>query len=202
MLNEELIKTVTGSGTITTKPLYREFMEFQPTHLPILLCNRRPRVNVNDQAMMRRIVVIPFTNIYTSTDSKTNPYDSANPHHRLRDNDLEAKLSSQEGQEQLLSWLVRGAVAWYQRGLGAMPEAVGQAFDSFHQENDTLTSFIRDSCILDKDATVNAKQFLDAYNTVAEPRIKQGALKEMMAKRRIDYSTKRGAYKGISLKEG
>jgi len=51
----------------------------------------------------------------------------------LRDNDLEAKLKSQDGQKQLLAWLVHGAAKWYKNGLGAMPDTIGAAFDTYRQ---------------------------------------------------------------------
>ena len=164
ILNEELIKTVTGSSTITTRPLYRDFIEFKPTHLPILLCNKKPRLNILDAAMMRRIVVVPFPNKYTSRDAKQDPYDASNPTHRLRDDHLLERLCSKDGQEQLLTWLVHGAKEWYEKGLGPMPEQISKAFDAYREENDTLATFIAESCTVDPKANVNASAFLQAYN--------------------------------------
>ena len=201
VLNDELIKTVTGSSTITSKALYKEFTEFQPTHLPVLLCNKRPHVNIHDEAMMRRIVIVPFTNVYTSPDAKSNPYDASNPNHRLKDDKIGEKLMSKEGQQQLLAWLVRGAKEWYATGLGKMSSKIGQAFDSFREENDLLGAFIAESCTVDAHTFVNAAAFLQAYNASSGvPAIKQKAMKELMAKRGFKQSTGNGrVYKGVSL---
>ena len=199
VLNEELIKTLTGSSTIVTRPLYKDFIEFEPTHLPVLLCNRRPRINVNDPAMMRRVVVVPFTNIYTSPDSRDNPFDPANPHHRIRDDLLPARLLSEDGQAQLLTWLVRGAVAWHAGGLGRMSEAIGAAFDSYREENDTLTAFIAERCTRDRAAAVNASDFLRCYNEHARLAVKQKELRELMAAKGFKYATTGGLYRGIAL---
>lgn len=202
VLNEELIKTLTGGATIVTRPLYKDFLEFEPTHLPVLLCNRRPRINVNDPAMMRRVLVVPFTNVYTSPDSRDNPYDSHNPNHRLRDDLLPARLLSEDGQAQLLTWLVRGAVAWYASGLGKMSDAIGQAFDNYREENDTLSAFIAERCVKDPAATVNASEFLRAYNEHARLTVKQKELKALMAGKGFKFVTAGSSYKGVMLMPG
>jgi len=200
VLNEELIKTVTGSSAIATKPLYKEYIEFSPTHLPILLCNQKPRVNVNDSAMMRRIVVIPFSNVYTSPDSKAIPYDPSNPNHRLRDDELRGRLMSKAGQEQLLRWLVAGAAEWYKLGLGAMPDVVSKAYDCYREESDVLGTFITECCNVGQGLTVNASAFLQALNTHTSSNVKQKTLKDLMAKRGFTYSTHGGRnFRGLDL---
>ena len=199
VLNEELIKTITGSATITSKALYKEFTEFQPTHLPILLCNQRPHINIHDAAMMRRIVIVPFTNIYTSPDSKSNPYDSTNPSHRLRDDTVVQRLTAKEGQQQLLTWLVEGAKQWYEKGLGKMSEQISRAFDDYRSENDLLGAFIAEQCTVDVKMSVNAAAFLQAYNTFSGVPLKQKAMKELMLKKGFKYATTGGVYKGITF---
>lgn len=199
-LNEERIKEVTGTTPIATKPLYKEVLNFLPSHLPILLCNRKPHVDITDKAMLRRIIVIPFVNTYTDPDSKQIPYDTNNPTHRLRDNQLEDKLTSEDGQEQLLTWLVAGAQSWYDQGLGRMPPAVGQAFDSYCQENDHLTAFLKE-CVESPEATCNASQFRQAYIAHCGIPIKQKDLRDQMAKRGFKYCTKTCCYKGLQTSE-
>lgn len=200
VLNEECIKTVTGSTSIATKPLYREYIFFQPSHLPVLLCNKRPRINIRDDAMMRRIVVIPFDNIYTTRDSKQIPYDSTNPHHRLCDFELRGRLLSEEGQRQFLTWLVRGARAWYGSALGVMPGAVGAAFDSYREENDHLSAFIADRCTVSPQLEVSASDFRHAYLAYSSLSVKQKDLRDQMSSIGHKYNSKTGVYRGISIK--
>ena len=200
VLNEELIKTVTGSSKITSKALYKEFTEFQPTHLPILLCNKTPHINVEDTAMMRRLIIIPFSNVYTSADSKCNPFDATNPNHRHKDDTLRGKLLSQEGQEQLLVWLVKGAKEWYERGLGAMPGAVGAAYDRYVEDNDTLTAFLRECYEVEEGRNTHAPAFLQAYKEYSGRSIKQKELKEIMKKRGFSYATTGALYRGLGAK--
>lgn len=152
--------------------------------------------------MMRRILVIPFQNKYTKPDAAQDPYDVTNPNHRLRDDNLRDRLLSPEGQEQLLSWLVKGAKAWYKEGLGAMSPAINTAFKNYKEENDYLAIFIHDCCILGPQATCNASQFLAALNAHSGTHMKQKDLKELMAKRDFKYLTKGRFYRGIAVNEG
>ncbi|KAF9176804.1 hypothetical protein BGZ49_005928, partial [Haplosporangium sp. Z 27] len=120
-LNIETIKIITGESSITSRSLYKDCETFQPTMLSILICNHKPAINVDDPAMLRRIQVIPFNNIYTTPGDANCPYNPLDPRHRLRDSNVRKKLLTKHSQEQLLVWLVQGAVKWYSGGLGNMP---------------------------------------------------------------------------------
>ena len=138
-----------------------------------------------------------FNTFLRSPGAKTNPYDASNPTHRLRDDHLLEKLSSKDGQEQLLTWLVHGAKEWYAKGLGPMPDQISKAFDAYKEENDTLATFIAESCTLDPKANVNASAFLQAYNAYAGAPIKQKALKELMATKKFKYVSSASSYRGL-----
>ncbi|KAF8924262.1 hypothetical protein EDD21DRAFT_429505 [Dissophora ornata] len=142
-LSTEILKTVTGGGSITMRGAYsREFETFKPMCLPILVCNHRPEVDVTDEAMMRRIVVVPFHNVYTTPDDPKRPYNVDNPNYRLRDPELKHKLLKENAREQFLVWLVQGAVAWYEnKDLSKQPPAMLRAFQEDNDENDKLQLF-------------------------------------------------------------
>ncbi|KAG0289456.1 hypothetical protein BGZ98_003823 [Dissophora globulifera] len=108
--------------------------------LPILLCNHLPEIDVNDKAMRRRMVVVPFNNVYTS------------------DPDMETKMLSGDILEQFLVWLVRGAVAWYKNKdlENTQPPSMLAAFSEYIDENDHLQQFIDEYYELDMRFYVNA----------------------------------------------
>jgi len=205
-LNIELMKMLSGESTITSRGLYeKHFLSFVPTVLPILLCNHKPAFDVDDYAMTRRIVVIPFTNIYVDIKDAKRPYDSKNPRHRLRDNSLRAKLMLDNQQEQLLNWLVQGSVKWYTEGLGEQSQAAKDAFNNYFTENDRLGQFIDNYCQKGSELHVNAGEFKRAFEEQTDVKIKQTELIAMMAKRgfrhgnvlRDGYKTK--YYLGLSM---
>jgi len=208
ILNEEAIKQVTGQSTITARGNYEKHYEtFVATHLPILVCNTLPAVNCDDDAMLRRILVVPFTNVYTTPDDPIRPYNSSNPTHRIKDSTLQQKLLTIEAQQQLLSWLVKGAALWYERGLGSQPQVMRAELRAYISDNDKLTAFIHNSCEVDKSLHVNAASFREAYIADIGGKIKQDDLKKAMEKRGHIYkSIRQGpkmikSYLGIGLSQ-
>jgi P4 family phage/plasmid primase-like protien len=201
-LNMELIKMLTGESTITGRGLYdRGFEEFESQCLPILLCNKKPDINVDIDANLRRIIVVPFTNIYTTPEDHLRPYDPDNACHRLKDINKKKTLITPDAQEQLLVWLVQGAIKWYKEGLGKQPDIIKNAFDDYRAENDFLTSFIRDCCIIDKSASVSIVTFRDRLILETQTKTKQDDLKKMMNKRGFAFkrTAKERLYLGITL---
>jgi phage/plasmid-associated DNA primase len=90
-------------------------------------------------------------------------------------------------QQQLLTWLVRGAVKWSVSGLGPQPEIIKNALNNYCSENDKLGQFIEEQCELGRDFRVNAGVFRDAFNQYTNARIQQKDLVEMMKKRGFKY---------------
>ena len=85
--------------------MHRDFFEFSPTHKLWLCCNHLPTVWGADEAIWRRILVVPFT--------VTIPEDE-------QDRDLPAKLWKERAG--VLRWLVDGYRSWRKIGLDP-PEA-------------------------------------------------------------------------------
>jgi len=200
-LNIEMLKMLAGESKITARTPYGKREEtFMPTVLPVLLCNHKPAIDIEDPALTRRIVVIPFHNIYTSPTDSARPFDKHNPRHRLGNPDLRAKLLTVFAQEQLLTWLVKGAVNWYKEGLGARPQCVEDAWKLYKDENDRLKIFIDERCELlpnlqandEKVFYVNAGDFLKALNDGSSVKYLQKDLIPLMAKRGFKYSNQRG----------
>ncbi|KAK9789030.1 hypothetical protein WJX73_007129 [Symbiochloris irregularis] len=59
-LDDDIVKRATGETKIIARHLHGNPIHFMPTHFAILLTNFRPKVNVDDDAMMRRILFLPF----------------------------------------------------------------------------------------------------------------------------------------------
>lgn len=206
VLNEETIKQMTGQSSITGRDCHeKKYRTFTATHLPILVCNTKPTINCDDEAMLRRVVVVPFRNVYTSPGDPRRPYDPTNPNHRLKDPTLDGRLRKDDAQRQLLTWLVRGAVSWYRSGLGSQPAAMLQEFHTYVEENDNLTAFIAARCSTGRNLHINAGDFRQAYIADSGHKVKQVDLKKAMEKRGFHYRLVRGdgrvekVFDGLSL---
>jgi len=149
-LDEVVVKQVTGGDKIAARFLHQEFFEFVPQFKLFLASNHKPVIYGTDHAIWRRIKLIPFT--------LTIPEDE-------RDKDLPAKLKQEL--PGILTWAVRGCLAWQKDGLG-IPEEVKTATGEYREEMDVLAEFLDEYCILDPDSEVATKDLYQAYGTWCE----------------------------------
>lgn len=192
VLDTALIKQQTGSSTINCRPLYKDNIVFEVTHKPLLLTNNKPRFNVDDSAMLRRLRVVPFSNVY----KREADYDASNPTHRLMDPDLGDRMLSEPVLSQLLTWLVRGAVQWYQSRLGEKPQLLKDAEDTYVGENDVLGGFITSCCRTAADDMVDSTEFRQAFENATEQKISPAAMKARMNLRGFPLQRKRARGQG------
>jgi P4 family phage/plasmid primase-like protien len=179
VLDESTIKQVTGGSQINCRLLHQNPIAFTPTHLPILMTNNKPRMNIDDVAMTRRLILVPFLNRYV----KDADFDPNNPTHRHIDYELVDKLSAPGARRQFLTWLVQGAVAWNQEGLGEHPQLIKSAYEEYLQENDAIGRFIKEHCIVDEGAFVSVTEFKEAFNVAADTPLDSKKIKQKMENR-------------------
>lgn len=127
-LAEAQMKYLTGGDTIRARRMYRDFIEFKPSHTVFLVTNHLPKVSGDDPAIWARLRVIPFDVVI--------PEDDQDPH-------LPDKLRAELGA--VLAWAVSGWQEYQQRGLDA-PEAVLAATAQYQHEADAVARFIDDEC--------------------------------------------------------
>jgi P4 family phage/plasmid primase-like protien len=72
VLNNELIKGITGGDKQDVRGLYKTNREISPTANLICACNNLPKFNVEDKALIDRLVVIPFKNRFEINSSFEN----------------------------------------------------------------------------------------------------------------------------------
>ncbi len=182
-LDDASIKMATGGSNINCRFLYGNPISFTPTHLPVLMTNHRPVFNTEDDAVIRRMITVPFVNQYKSADK----FDSTDPTHRHGDLGLKDRMVSQPVLEQLLVWLVKGAMDWYRRGgLGPRPPLLDAAMKEYIAENDILGQFISQFCVRKRDHKVETKAFKQQYESAMEICVSSQALAKSMRARGFD----------------
>jgi putative DNA primase/helicase len=154
-LNETVLKQVTGGDSITTRFLYREYFEFRPQLKLWLVANDKPRVVGTDEAIWRRIRLVPFN--VTIPPSK-------------RDKQLLEKLMAEL--PGILAWAVQGCLDWQKQGLGE-PVEVQQATSQYRTEMDTLHSFTNERCERGAQYSVPAANIYDGYKKWCEFTLEQ-----------------------------
>lgn len=124
-LAEGLVKTLTGGDRLSAREMYGRRFDFAPTHKVILITNHKPRVTGTDEAIWRRLRLVPFENTVAAAE---------------QDQDLRIKLVRDHGPA-VLSWLVEGAVDWAATGLGEAKK-VTDATAIYRAEQDTFAAFM------------------------------------------------------------
>lgn len=177
-LNEQRIKYLTqGMGYIKSRRLYENPLEFEATHKLYMDCNYRPRVTGVDDAIWRRLKLIPF-----EVTIPLDEIDTALP------DKLRLELPG------ILAWAVRGARAWYCEGLGDPPE-VAEAGTEWREHDDPLKEFLEDCCVVGEDLYATVSDVMAAYQWWAKQAgerfpLNKSAFNERMFSKRFHNSDK------------
>lgn len=151
-LNAGQVKWLTGGGTITARTLHAKPITFTPRYLLTLVTNHRPHASADDYALWKRILLIPFTEAFVEEPRQ--------PNEHQRDPHLKEILKS-EGPG-ILAWLVRGCLDWQADGLNP-PPAVRLATQNYRDDEDTISQFIAERCILSPEASCRGGELHAAY---------------------------------------
>ncbi len=185
--DEAVVKQVTGQDTIACRYLYGEFFEYKPQFKIWLATNYKPAIHGGDDAIWRRIRLIPFNRQFKGDN---------------RDRELLEKLKAEL--PGILAWAVRGGLDWQRNGLGK-PKTMVEATLEYRQESDQIRRFISERCLVDKTYSVAGKRLYDAYvqfcQQQGEKYLANNIFAAEIAKRGYtkDRTSKGVFYHGISL---
>jgi len=147
---ESLVKQLTGGDKVRARRMREDFWQFAPTHTVFLATNHRPEVRGTDNAIWRRIRLIPFTETIPSEE---------------QDTELPEKLRAEL--PGILAWAVEGCLEWRLDGLQA-PAEVLAATEQYREEMDVLGAFLAECCTQDSEENVAASDLYRAYGLWCE----------------------------------
>jgi putative DNA primase/helicase len=148
--DEQRIKAITGGDRMRARFMRQDFVEFTPRFKLILVGNHEPQIENVDEAMRRRIHIVPFT------------YRPPKPDLQLPEK-LEAEYP------QILRWMIDGCLLWQAEGLEP-PEAVLLRTQQYFEEEDRPRQWLEDNCIVGEGTMAAA----DAYRSWKLWCMKQG----------------------------
>jgi P4 family phage/plasmid primase-like protien len=126
-LNVARIKTTTGEDSISAALKYQNYFELKPQCKLVLVTNYPPHVPAGDDALWRRLKVVPFV--------ATVPEDERIP-------GLADKLLAEESSG-ILNWAIAGCREWQAAGLKEPPE-VTAAISEYRTSEDLIANFLAD----------------------------------------------------------
>jgi putative DNA primase/helicase len=153
--NAAKVKWYTGNDMLRGRsPNDKYETVFKPTHTLFLLTNHLPHVSAEDRAFWSRCQAVEFTQFFCDNPSA--------PNQRKKDKDLLFKLQAEA--PGILAWLVRGCLAWQERGLDP-PPIVLETTAQYRVGEDIMAKFIEERCEVGDEAVFSAKssELSEAY---------------------------------------
>jgi P4 family phage/plasmid primase-like protien len=125
---EARIKSITGGDPVRARFMRQDFFEYTPQFKLVIVGNHKPALRNIDEAMRRRIHLVPFTVTIPPAE---------------RDKELFEKLKPEW--PGILRWAVDGCLEWQEVGL-VPPPAIIAATDEYLAEEDALARWIDECC--------------------------------------------------------
>jgi putative DNA primase/helicase len=157
------LKQIQDVGRIKARMIRRDNIEFATSHSLFTTTNYVPIVSETDWGTWRRLALVRFPYTFRS-----NPEDVVAPTDRLGDPDLKARIrANATGQhDAIVTWLVNGAVVWYQAGASTLrtPPSVAADTLAWRAEADRVLGYWQERIIADPDWCVLSNEMLDDFN--------------------------------------
>jgi putative DNA primase/helicase len=151
-LAEAKVKQLTGGDRLRARFMRQDFFEFDPTHKLLIVGNHKPRLANIDEAIRRRILMVPFV--------------AAIPEDK-RDKDLSEKLRAEAGG--ILRWAIEGCLEWQRRGLDP-PESVRKASAAYFEEQDAFAEWKEERLVLHPKVTATKGSVFENWKSWTEAR--------------------------------
>ena len=127
---ESKLKNLTGGDKISARFMRQDFFKFFPQFKLFVAGNHKPAIRNIDEAMKRRLHLIPFTITV--------------PPER-RDKNLQQKLLAER--DGILAWAVQGCLDWQRHGRLRPPQRVVDATEEYFEAEDALGRWLDERCV-------------------------------------------------------
>ena len=172
------VKELTGGDPIKARFMRQDEFEFTPVLKLTFVGNHRPVLHDVDEAMRRRLNMVPFTRQPAEVDLQ-----------------LDEKLRAEW--PGILRWAIDGCLDWQQNGL-IRPPSVLDATAEYFDAQDAVGHWLEEGCICERgnphrwetasDLFASWRKFAEA---AGEPQGSQKALGDQLGKRGFTRETKR-----------
>lgn len=184
--DETRLKSLTGGDIITARFMRQDNFHYKPQFKLVFIGNHKPEVREVDEAMRRRIQMVPFT---------------VKP--AVVDRELDDKLRDEW--PAILAWMIEGCLAWQQRGLD-VPPIVRAATQEYFRDEDAVGRWLAERCTLTEDGRALSEELYASWREWANQHGEWvGSMKRLSAAliRRLerwqDPTTRRMGFRGVSI---
>lgn len=130
VMNDAVVKNLTGGETVVARALHQSSIEFKPVAKIWIAGNHQPKLESHDVGIRRRVKIIPFNYTFTPDEVRT---------------DTEVREEFMNERAGILNWALAGARMWYKAKdkLETCP-AVERASKVFFEESNPVEQFIKE----------------------------------------------------------
>ncbi|MBT8169887.1 DNA primase family protein [Falsiruegeria litorea] len=146
VLSAKKIKGLTGGDRRMSRGNYQDPFFWTPTGIPIISCNRTPKIKDEDEGTRRRLVFVPF-----DVNLRALP-----AHQQRSQGEVEAELR-EEGSG-ILNWMLEGFREFMDRGVD-MPEEMQRLKSQLLEAADPVGVFLEEMTIKHPDARLAVKEY-------------------------------------------
>lgn len=143
---EAKIKALTGGDPISARFMRGNFFTYQPQFKLVIAGNHKPELRHVDEAMRRRLHLIPFTVTVPAGE---------------RDEMLPEKLKAEWSG--ILAWAIEGCLLWQREGLRP-PLAVRAATENYLAAEDAMGLWLAEECVVASDKWCSASGLFDSWH--------------------------------------
>jgi putative DNA primase/helicase len=148
--NTSLLKHLTGGDKISARFMHQDFFEFKPNFKLVLSGNHRPALPSVDDAIRRRMLLVPFEQHISDSEKDTH---------------LKETLRGEW--PQILHWMLEGCAEWRKRGLAPSAEILG-ASSAYLNDEDSIGQWISECCQLGEGHEESSSALFDSWKQWAE----------------------------------
>lgn len=190
-INAGLFKALTGNDVISTRGLYSNQIEFKPQFKVVVICNDKPELPPNDEAVWRRTCVINYLSKFVDNPNPNNQYEFK------KDRTLYEK--SKKWSQTFISMLIEDYIEYKQIGLAPPPQIL-EFTKEYQRANNAFVEFI-ETQFETADASTKTK-IKDIWNDLQDYVSKEGIIvpKNFSQKDLQKYIT--NAFKDVKIKAG
>ena len=147
---EAKIKSLTGGDKISARFMRQDFFEYKPQFKLLIAGNHKPSIRDVDEAMRRRLHLVPFTVTIPAEKRDTNM--------------PERLLAESNG---ILRWAVEGCLEWQRIGLRP-PQSVVAATEEYFESEDALGRWLAEACVKGLNRTALTTELFASWKAWAE----------------------------------
>ncbi|WP_314855312.1 phage/plasmid primase, P4 family [uncultured Microbacterium sp.] len=193
-LSVKRLKDTIGTPTLKGRRLYRDYVEFVPTHTLMMSTNYEPEIAETDHGTWRRLAFVRFPYRYVN--------EPVGDGQRKADRRLRSRLEGGRGGRDaaVLAWVIEGARRWYDAGMRTPepPARVLDDTDALRATSDLVMAFANDSLVFGPDAIVSTTGLAERFrawlssngHTAWSQRLITSRLKshEIFTRNRVQYA--------------